>query len=210
MDNTTSALYEGDVKSYDADRSRLQRITAYGRDQISQVHLRLLLARIVLAILPRFTFGQLRAAVFRAIGFKIGKKSGFYGTPRIFGRGNLYKLLKVGRSCWVNIGCHFDLSAPIVIGDEVGIGPEVIIMTGTHEMGPERNRTGKYIALPVTIGDGVWIGARCTIMPGVNIGNGAVISAGSVVNRDVPPNTIIIGTQGMPIEKWQKLVGNRS
>ncbi|NTV99694.1 MAG: acyltransferase [Oscillochloris sp.] len=139
------------------------------------------------------------------IGFRIGKRTGFYGMPRLFGRGNIRKHLTIGAGCWINIGCHFDLSAPIVIGNGVGIGPEVMIMTGTHEIGKETNRAGKYIALPITIGDGVWIGARCTILPGVTIGKGAVISTGSTVNRDIPPNTILNGTQGMPIEKWMAL-----
>ena len=205
MNSTDSASYEED-EARSSTHSTLQRIVDYLTDQISQVHLKIFLARILLVPLPRFTFGRVRAAIFRAIGFEIGDKSGFYGTPKIFGRGDLYKLLKVGNSCWININCHLDLSAHILIGNGVGIGPDVMIMTGTHEMGPESNRTGKYIASSVTIEDGVWIGARCIVMPGVTIGKGSVISAGVVVNRDVPPNTIMIGTQGMPIEKWMKLV----
>lgn len=206
MDGSASATAQRDVEELDEEeRSRFRRMVAYIGDQILQLQPKVLLARIVLSPLPRFTFGQVRAAVLRMVGFEIGRKSGFYGMPRIFGRGDLSHRLKIGERCWVNIDCHFDLSETITIGDGVGIGPEVMIMTGTHEMGDEDNRTGDYTALPVIIGDGVWLGARSTVMPGVTIGKGSVISAGAVVSRDVPPNTIMLGAQGMPIEKWLAL-----
>jgi acetyltransferase-like isoleucine patch superfamily enzyme len=46
---------------------------------------------------------------------------------------------------------------------------------------------------PVEIGEDVWIGAHAVVLPGVRIGSGAVVGAGAVVNRDVPPNTIVGG-----------------
>ncbi len=173
--------------------------------QISNIPLRILLARWLLAFIPQFTFSELRASVLRVIGFEIGRGSKFLGTPKIIGSGNFYKRLKIGCYSTINTESYFELNASIVIGDGVGIGPEVMIMTGTHEIGPESRRDGKYITLPVTIEDGVWIGARCTILPGVTIGRGSVIAAGSVVRRSVPPNTMVVGTQGMPIDAWMAL-----
>ena len=205
MNSTDSTLYEEDGAQI-RTRSTFQRIVKFVTDEISHIHPRIILARILLAPLPGFAFNLVRGTVFRAIGFEIGSKSGFYGMPRISGSGNIYKRLKIGNSSHINVDCYLDLSAPILIGNGVGIGPEVMILTGTHEMGSAKCRVGKFISFPVTIGNGVWIGARCIILPNVMIGDGAVIAAGSVVNRNVPPNTIMIGTQGMPIEKWMKLV----
>jgi maltose O-acetyltransferase len=69
-----------------------------------------------------------------------------------------------------------------------------MILTTSHKLGPSAHRAGKHDLLPVEIGDGAWIGARATILPGVTIGRGAVVSAGSVVNKNVPPNSIVAGT----------------
>lgn len=207
MDSTIDMSAQHGAGDSAEGRSLFQRLPAYLLDQVLQIQPKIVLARMLLACLPRFTFGQIRTAVLRKVGFEIGKKTGFYGMPRIFGRGELAGRLKIGECCWINIDCHLDLSETITIGDNVGIGPGVMIMTGTHEMGTEQCRTGAYESFPVTIEDGVWLGARSTIMPGVTIGKGAVISAGAIVSRDVPANTIILGAtmQGMPIEKWQKL-----
>ena len=205
MDSAGTTTHKGTERHHGVIYTRLYWILTYLRGQIPNIHLRILLARWLLTFAPRYTFNELRTSVLRVIGFEIGRKSKFLGTPKILGRDNLYKRLKIGHGCWINFDCHFELSAPIVIGDGVGIGPEVMIMTGTHEIGPESYRVGKLIALPVTIEDGVWIGARCTILPGVTIGRGSVISAGSIVRHSVPPNTIVVGTQGVPIEKWMAL-----
>lgn len=183
----------------------LQKMLDRFEEQISHIHPRLIVAGILFTGLPGFAFAEIRAGVLRAIGFDIARKSGFFGKPKIFGRGNIYRRLTIGANTWINFSCNIELNAEVRIGSGVGIGPETMILTGTHEMGSEDNRAGEFIALPVTIEDGVWIGARCTILPGVTIGRGSVIASGSIVNRDVPPNTVILGTQGMPIDKWMKL-----
>lgn len=208
MDSTGQTFRAGDAIQQRATHSTLQRILAYLQVQISQFHFRILLVRVLLAPLPRYTFGPVRAIALRLIGFKIGRKSVFYGMPKLSGQGKIWKLLKIGQTCSINTDCYFDLSAPIVIGDKVGIAPEVMIMTTSHDIGPEDRRAGPSVMLPVTIEDGVFIGARCLIMPGVTIGRGSVISAGSTVNRNVPPNTIIMGEKGMPIDKWMMLRKN--
>ena len=77
------------------------------------------------------------------------------------------------------------------------VGPRppniVIIITDDHEIGPPWHRCGDRVARPVVIEDGVWIGARVTLLPGVTIGRGSVVAAGAVVNKDVPPNTLVGG-----------------
>jgi maltose O-acetyltransferase len=62
-------------------------------------------------------------------------------------------------------------------------------------------RAGDLKAEPVTIGDGAWIGARATILPGVTIGGGAVVAAGSVVTRDLPANVLAGGVPARVIRE---------
>ena len=70
-----------------------------------------------------------------------------------------------------------------------------MILANSHELGPSESRAGSVVGLPVSIGDGVWIGARTTVLPGVTIGPGAIVAAGSVVNRDVEADTMVAGVQ---------------
>ncbi len=104
----------------------------------------------------------------------------------------------VGENFYMNYDCVFLDICPITIGDNCMIAPGVHIYTATHPVKyKERNTREDGVCLelgsPVTIGDNVWIGGRAVILPGVNIGNGAVIAGGTVVHKDVPPNTIVGG-----------------
>ena len=97
----------------------------------------------------------------------------------------------------VNFGCLFDGRLyPIITGDDVSIGPEAAILTLGHDPNtPDFADRGG----PVTIGDRTWIGFRAIILPGVAIGEGAVVAAGAVVTRDVPPYTIVAGSPARAI-----------
>jgi maltose O-acetyltransferase len=97
----------------------------------------------------------------------------------------------------INYGCLLDgRRYPITIGSDVSIGPEVAILTLGHDpRSPEFADRGG----PVTIGDHAWIGFRAIVLPGVSIGEGAVVGAGAVVSRDVPPFTIVAGNPARPI-----------
>ena len=68
-----------------------------------------------------------------------------------------------------------------------------MLITGTHHLGEEYQRAGVETALPITVGDGAWIGANCTILPGVTIGRGAVVAAGSVVTKSIGDNEMYAG-----------------
>ena len=90
----------------------------------------------------------------------------------------------------------------ITIGDEVFIGPKVNLITINHDPDPE-NRSATY-GRPITIEDKVWIGINSTVLPGVRIGYGAIIGAGSVVTKDVPPMTVVAGNPARFIKKINK------
>ncbi|MBE9127550.1 acyltransferase [Coleofasciculus sp. LEGE 07092] len=101
----------------------------------------------------------------------------------------------------INFGCLFDgRHYPIRTGSDVSIGPEAAILTLGHD--PQSsvfsNKGGD-----VTIGDRVWIAYRAIILPGVTLGEGAVVGAGSVVTKDVEPYTIVAGVPA-------KIIGKRN
>lgn len=101
------------------------------------------------------------------------------------------KNIHIGKRVFINSGCKFQDQGGITIGDDVLVGHNCVIATLNHAMDPEHR--ADMIPAPVKIGNKVWIGANVTILQGVNIGDGAIIAAGAVVNRDVPPRAIVGG-----------------
>ena len=94
------------------------------------------------------------------------------------------------------LGINSRIYGPVFIGDHVMMGPDVMILTSNHRYDrldiPMIDQGGTDHR-PVTIEDDVWIGSRTIILPGVRVGSGAVIGAGSVVTKDVPPYGIVAG-----------------
>ena len=101
--------------------------------------------------------------------------------------------IRIGARTFVNFGLTALDVAPITIGEDVLMGPQVQLLTPTHPLDPRTRREKWEAALPITIGDNVWIGGMAVICPGVTIGEDAVIGAGAVVTRDVPPGMIATG-----------------
>lgn len=97
----------------------------------------------------------------------------------------------IGNSSWVYA------LAPITIGRKCCIGDEVKLLTGTHDVSSSRFA---LVTRPIVIGDNVWIATGAMVMPGVTIGEGAVIAAGSVVTKDVAPWTIVGGNPARHIK----------
>ncbi|WP_165962301.1 MULTISPECIES: DapH/DapD/GlmU-related protein [Arthrobacter] len=93
-------------------------------------------------------------------------------------------------------------SAEVRVGENVAIGPRTTILTSTHEIGEHKKRAGNAVARSVSIGDGAWIGANATILPGISIGSGAVVAAGTVVHKDVP-GSVVVG--GQPVRLIRNL-----
>lgn len=105
----------------------------------------------------------------------------------------------VGDNFYAGYNCTMLDYAEIRIGNNCLIGPNVGIYTTGHNLEPhDRYKTG--FAQPITIGNDVWIGGHSCIMPGVTIGDGAVIAAGSVVTKDVVPRTVVGGVPAMLIK----------
>ena len=102
------------------------------------------------------------------------------------------------------IGVNAQIAAHVTIGNDVMMGPECIIYTANHAFDNcevPMWRQGFSAPRPVIIGNDVWIGGRVTILPGVHVGDGAIIGAGSVVTHDVEPYSIVGGNPAKLIRK---------
>ena len=103
------------------------------------------------------------------------------------------KQISVGRHFFANFNFTVLDEAPVTIGDNCFIGPNVSIYTACHSTDPVERNSRKEWAEPVRIGDNVWLGGSVTILPGVTIGNNVTIGAGSVVTRDIPDDVVAVG-----------------
>ena len=83
---------------------------------------------------------------------------------------------------------------PVTIGDNVFIAPNVSIYTASHPLDLLERKKHIGSAKPITIGNDVWIGGDCVILPGVTIGDGCTIGAGSIITKDIPANTLAMGS----------------
>ena len=142
---------------------------------------------------------RLRISIYRLYGAEI--PTDFEIKPRCYlgpGPGHL----KVGGGTFVKYKCWFDLGADIVIGNKCNIAMNVTFMNSDHDLADSERRAGKYRPKPITVGDGCWIGANSLIMPGVTIGSGVVIAAGSVVTKDCEKDCLY---GGIPARKIKEL-----
>ena len=158
-------------------------------------------------------------SVYDAVLFKL-RKPIVWVAQRVHGRLLILFLWKVaglhfkGRD--IRYGCYFDSpskvfigegtfinyrntfhtsngSATIVIGKNCDIAPDCMFMCTTHEIGESDRRAGHLQYESIIIGDGCWVCTRAVILPGVTLGSGCVVAAGSVVTKSFPPNCIIGG-----------------
>jgi maltose O-acetyltransferase len=107
--------------------------------------------------------------------------------------------IALGERVYVNAFCVFLDCAPIVIGDRTLLGPAVQLYTATHPREAAERRTGLEYARPITIGADAWLGGGSIVLPGMTIGDGAVVGAGSVVTHDVPPGVTVAGNPARAI-----------
>jgi maltose O-acetyltransferase len=109
--------------------------------------------------------------------------------------------ITVGKNFYANFDAVFLDCSPIVIGDNVLLGPGVHIYTATHPVDVAARRTGVEGSTAVTVGSDVWIGGRSVILPGVTIGDGCTIGAGSIVTKDIPSYCVAVGNPARVIRE---------
>lgn len=113
--------------------------------------------------------------------------------------------IEIGKNVFINYGCQFNTGwggeARIIIGDNVRIAMDVALICVSHEIGDSHRRAAADTYRDIVIGEGAWIGACSTVLQGVRIGGGAIIGAGSLVNRDCEPNCLYAGVPARLIKK---------
>lgn len=109
--------------------------------------------------------------------------------------------IHIGDEVYINFqGVILDCGE-VRIGHHVMIGPAVQIYTAAHLLQADARNQGLEVAKPILIADNVWIGGGAILLPGVSIGLNAVVGAGAVVTRDVPPNTVVAGNPARAIRE---------
>ncbi|TCD15942.1 sugar O-acetyltransferase [Oricola cellulosilytica] len=99
----------------------------------------------------------------------------------------------LGAGVFLNAGCIILDTAKVRMGARTMLGPGVQIYCAEHHLDPVKRREGLEVARPVTIGEDVWIGGGAIVLPGVAIGDRSIVGAGSVVTKDVAPETTVVG-----------------
>ena len=101
--------------------------------------------------------------------------------------------IRVGKNLFINYNCTILDVGIVTFGDNCLLAPNVAIYTAGHPVHPASRNTAYEYGMDVTVGNNCWIGGNTVLCPGVRIGDNAVIGAGSVVTKDVPPWTIAAG-----------------
>ncbi|KAH1496100.1 hypothetical protein LV164_007703 [Aspergillus fumigatus] len=100
----------------------------------------------------------------------------------------------IGKNCFINWNLTVLDTSLVVIGDRVQIGTNVSIITAGHDTSILSRRKNVEFGHPIFIEDDCWIGANVVILPGVRIGQGSTIGAGSIVTKDIPPFSVALGS----------------
>lgn len=155
----------------------------------------------LLSIIPGLLGRVIRARLMPPFFGACGKHQTFQTNLRV----TTPKLLRIGSHCNFGQGVFITAGGGVTMGDYVGMGPDSKVWSVNHRFEdpdvPWLNQGYDY--KEVVIGDDVWIGASAFVMPGVNIGKGSIISAGTILSKSVPPFSIVAGNPGRVVG-WRK------
>jgi acetyltransferase-like isoleucine patch superfamily enzyme len=137
-------------------------------------------------VVGRMPSARLRTAVYTLMGLTVGRGARIYSGMEIRAPGSI----TIGDGSVIGLNAILDGREGITIGRNVNLSSEVSIWTLQHD--PQASDFGTKGG-PVVVGDRAWLSYRCTVLPGVTIGEGAVVAAGSVVTKDVAPFAVVAG-----------------
>lgn len=101
--------------------------------------------------------------------------------------------LVAGKDCWIGRNFTIHGNGIVTLGDCCDIGPDVMFLTGSHEIATPQRRAGAGQTHTIRIEEGCWIGARSTFLNEITVGRGSVIAACACVTKDIPANTLAGG-----------------
>jgi acetyltransferase-like isoleucine patch superfamily enzyme len=108
--------------------------------------------------------------------------------------------LEIGHNVFINYGCSIASSNHVKIGDDCLIGSHVMMMDcDFHRV---EDKSWDTTGVPIVLEDRVWIGNRAIVLKGVRVGHDAVVAAGSVVTKDVPPRTLVAGVPARVVREF--------
>jgi len=137
---------------------------------------------------------RFRAAILRSFGAKIGEDVVIRANINI----SFPWRLSIGDHVWIGEDVGILSLAPVTIESNVCISQRAYLCTGSHDF---RREDFKLKVAPITVRTGSWVAAVAFVGPGVEVGTGAVVSAGSVVFETVPPNTLVQGNPARVISQ---------
>jgi maltose O-acetyltransferase len=177
-------LTKAQIKAHAPDSAF--RMNAWRRDMWSDLRLRLL------AEVGHFPSHTVRNACYRASGMTLPESSSIHWRAEFYAP----ERIVVGEHVIIGDTAFLDGRSGLTIGDNVNVGSHVSIYTREHDVNsPTFAETGG----PVVIGDRAWVSSHSVVLPGITIGEGAVVAAGAIVTKDVPPYTIVGGNPAKPI-----------
>ena len=100
---------------------------------------------------------------------------------------------EIGENFYANHDCVFLDTNKLIFGDNVFVAPQCGFYTAGHPLEADLRIRQLEFAKPIVVGDNVWFGGGVRVLPGVTIGSNVVVGAGSVVTRDIPPNSVAVG-----------------
>ena len=109
--------------------------------------------------------------------------------------------LTIGNDVFINDNCFISAQKSINIGDNFLLGNNSTIVDNDHDY---KNEVRKFVCEEINIGNNVWCGSNVTILKGVTIGDNCVIAAGTIVNKDIPKNSMVYQKKELVIKKIEK------
>jgi acetyltransferase-like isoleucine patch superfamily enzyme len=151
--------------------------------------------RISFKLIPKINF-YTNFNINRNCKISIGKKIRTRNNVSFYCLGK--SKIEIGDNCFFNDNCMISCRENIIIGNNCIFGNNVSIYDNDHDY---KNSLEKYVTNKVEIGDNTWCGCNVVILKGVTIGKNCVIAAGTLVNKDVPDNSIVYNSKELIIKK---------
>ena len=142
-------------------------------------------------------FGAKRRLLNACAGITVGKGTKVVGPLRV----SNCSVVTIGEDCWIGTGMTVWGDGAVTVGDRCDLAPEVSFLTGSHEIGTAERRAGAGRLYRITVGNGCWLGAKSALTNDITVGDGAVVGACALVNKNVAANTAVAGVPAKVIKE---------